>query len=216
MKGPHENLADHRAYLIRQLELAGVEVVTDQEVDAAFIAEKKPDAAIIAVGGKRDSLGLSETGGTKIVALSDFLTAEVGDTVAVVGSNAQAVDAALHLLAQGKQVTMITPDAMEQFDKGQSNWVKTFVKPMMTARGVRIWPHAQIVSVGDGVVTFTGETGVDLTIPCDTVIEAMDMLPDSEMAGKLSGIEAHAIGDCDKPWNIAEAIAAGNLVSRAL
>lgn len=216
VKGSHENLADLRSYLVRQVELAGVDVLTNQEADAAFIAEKKPDAVVIAVGGTRDSLGLTETSGTKVVSIGNFLTADIGETVTVVGSNAQAVDTALYLLAEGKQVTMITPDAMEQFDKGQSNWVKTFVKPMMMARGVRVWPHAKISSVGDGEVTFTGETGVDLTIPCDTVIEALDMLPNTDLADQLASFETHTVGDCAKPWNIAEAIAEANIAARAL
>jgi hypothetical protein len=32
----------------------------------------------------------------------------------------------------------------------------------------------------------------------------------------LDGIEAYAIGDCDTPWNIAEAITAGNLTARKI
>ena len=216
VKGPHENLGDLRSYLERQLEVAGVDVVTGTEVDASFIADQKPDAAIIAVGGLRDTLGLSETAGTKVIPLPDFLTAEIGDEVTIAGSNAQAVDAALYLMAQGKHVTMVTPDSMDQFDKGQSNWVKTFVKPMLLARGMRVWPHAEIVSVGDGEVTIAGETGAEITLSCDAVIEAMDMLPNPSLGEETSGIEVHVVGDAAKPWNIAEAIAAGNLAARAL
>ena len=216
VKGPHENLSDLRSYLARQLEVAGVDVVTGTEVDASFIADQKPDAAIIAVGGVRDTLELSETTGTKVIPLPDFLTAEIGSEVTIVGSNAQAVDAALYLMEQGKHVTMVTPDSMDQFDKGQSNWVKTFVKPMLLARGMRIWPHAEIVSVGDGEVTIAGETGAEITLSCDAVIEAMDMLPNPSLGEETSGIEVHVVGDAAKPWNIAEAIAAGNLAARAL
>lgn len=216
VKGPHENLGDLRSYLERQLEVAGVDVVAGTEVDASFIADQKPDAAIIAVGGLRDTLGLSETAGTKVIPLPDFLTAEIGDEVTIAGSNAQAVDAALYLMAQGKHVTMVTPDSMDQFDKGQSNWVKTFVKPMLLARGMRVWPHAEIVSVGDGEVTIAGETGAEITLSCDAVIEAMDMLPNPSLGEETSGIEVHVVGDAAKPWNIAEAIAAGNLAARAL
>ena len=216
VKGPHENLGDLRSYLERQLEVAGVDVVAGTEVDASFIADQKPDAAIIAVGGLRDTLGLSETAGTKVIPLPDFLTAEIGDEVTIAGSNAQAVDAALYLMAQGKHVTMVTPDSMDQFDKGQSNWVKTFVKPMLLARGMRVWPHAEIVSVGDGEVTIAGETGAEITLSCDAVIEAMDLLPNPSLGEETSGIEVHVVGDAAKPWNIAEAIAAGNLAARAL
>lgn len=216
VKGPHENLQDLRAYLARQLELAGVEVVTGREVDAAFVREQRPDAVVVAVGGTRDTLGLSPAEGTSIVSISDVLTADIGENVAIAGSNAQAVDVALRLMAEGKRVTMVTPDDMSQFGKGQSNWVRTFVKPILLARGMRVWPHARITSAGGGEVRFSGETGVELSVPCDTLVEALDMLPNTAFADGLSEIEAHSVGDCAKPWNIADAIATGNLAARFL
>lgn len=216
VKGPHENLQDLRAYLARQLELAGVEVVTGREVDAAFVREQRPDAVVVAVGGTRDTLGLSPAEGTSIVSISDVLTADIGENVVIAGSNAQAVDVALRLMAEGKRVTMVTPDDMSQFGKGQSNWVRTFVKPILLARGMRVWPHARITSAGGGEVRFSGETGVELSVPCDTLVEALDMLPNTAFADGLSEIEAHSVGDCAKPWNIADAIATGNLAARSL
>ena len=50
VKGPHENLIPLKTYLAKQLEVAGVNVVTDQEVDASFISEQAPDAVVLAVG----------------------------------------------------------------------------------------------------------------------------------------------------------------------
>ena len=49
-----------------------------------------------------------------------------------------------------------------------------------------------------------------------TVIEAMDMLPNTSLAEGLDGIEVYCVGDCAKPWNIAEAIASGNLTARKI
>ncbi|MGI6689126.1 MAG: twin-arginine translocation signal domain-containing protein [Christensenellales bacterium] len=62
-------------------------------------------------------------------------------------------------------------------------------------------------------IVIHGETGVDMEIACDTVIEAMDMLPNTELIEGL-GDKAIAVGDCNRPWNIAEAIAAGNIAAR--
>ena len=41
----------------------------------------------------------------------------------------------------------------------------------------------------------------------------MDMLPNTGLIEGL-GDKAVAVGDCNKPWNIAEAIAAGNIAAR--
>lgn len=214
VKGPHENLPDLIAYLSKQLELSGVSVVTGTEVDAALIESEAPDVVVLATGGLRDTLGLTETSGTKIVALNDVLTTELGENVTVVGANAQAIDTVMYLLAQGKHVSMVFSDPIGDVAKGHSNWVKTFEMPMIYARGTRMWPQAEITSVGEGTITIKGETGVDIVIECDSVIEAMDMLPDKSLLDALSGIETYAVGDCSEPWNIASAITEGNITAR--
>jgi thioredoxin reductase len=216
VKGPHENLETLRAYMAHQLELKGVTVVTGQEVDADFINQQAPDVGILAAGGKRDTLGLTATSGTSIVSIDDIMTAEIGEKVTVVGGSAQAVDITLYLLAQGKNVTMVSPEPIAKLEKGHSAWVKSFVKPMIFARGTRVWPNAEIISVGNGEITLHGETGVDTVIACDTIIEAMDMLPNTAILDGITGIEAYAVGDCSAPYNMAEAIAAGNLTARKI
>ena len=216
VKGPHENIADLKAYLEKQLELAGVTVVTGTEVTADTVASEAPDALVLACGGLRDTLGLEATAGTQVVPFDQFMFADLGENVTIVGSNAQAVDAALWLQARGKNVTMVTPDPLAIVDKGQSNWVKTFVMPMLYARGMRVWPNASLSAIGDGEVTISGDTGVGITIACDAVIEAMDMLPNKALLDGVSVAETYAVGDCDVPFNIADAIKTGNLVGRKL
>lgn len=103
-----------------QLDLAGVEVVTGKEVDAAFVREQKPDVVIVAVGGARQELGLSGTQATPVVPISEFLMNEPGENVVVCGFNAQAYDAAMYLLAHGKRVTIVANEPEEALGKGQS------------------------------------------------------------------------------------------------
>ena len=216
IKGPHENLDNLRKYLIRQLEVKGVNVVTGKEVDTAFIQSEAPDVVILAAGGKRDTLGLESTTGTNVVAMDDLMSAEIGQNVVIVGGNAQAVDTAMYLLAKGKNVQIVTPEDSTLLGKGHSNWVKTFEVPAITAKGARIWQNATVKSVGDGEVVIDGGYAVNQTIACDTVIEAMDMLPNKDVLDGLSGIETYAVGDCEHPFNIAEAINNANLVARYL
>ena len=216
IKGPHENLANLNTFLKKQLEVNGVEVVTGQAADADYIKAAAPDVVIAATGGVRDALGLESTAGTVVMPIEDVVRGVEGSEVVVVGGNAQAVDITLYLQAQGKHVTILSPEPADKLGKGQSSWVRTFTNPMIYARGTRVWQNSKVVSVGDGEVTFSCETGVDMTIPCDAVIEAMDMLPNQDILDGLDGIETYAIGDCDKPFNIAEAIGAGNMTARKL
>jgi 2,4-dienoyl-CoA reductase-like NADH-dependent reductase (Old Yellow Enzyme family)/thioredoxin reductase len=216
VKGPHENLESLRAYLERQLQLKGVTVVTNKEVDASFITAQAPDVVILATGGLRDTLGFKDTAGTKIMPIENVMSSDIGENVTIVGGNAQAIDSALYLMSQDKHVTIVSPDPIATLDKGQSNWVKTFVLPMLYSHGTRVWPKAKITSVGNGEITIKGETGVDMVVKCDTVIEAMDMLPNTNLLNGITGMETYAIGDCKEPWNMAEAITAGNLVARKI
>lgn len=215
VKGEHENLIPLKNYLAKELEVAGVNVVTDQEVDADFINEQKPDAVVLAVGGKRDTLGLTETEGTKIVSIDDFLTADIADDVVVVGSNAQAIDTVMHLLAQGKHVQVVTPSPATEIGAGHSFWVKTYTQPLIKALGTRFWPAASVVSVGDGTITIKADSGAEVELPCGTIVEALDSLPNTDLAQGVSA-EVFPVGDCNAPFNIGEAICSSNAAARQI
>lgn len=214
VKGPHENLGRLRSYLIRTAELAGVKLQFGTEVTKELIASEAPDAVILAVGGKRDSYGFASVGATKVISIDDVFGG-VGDNVVILGSNAQAVDTAIYLLSQGKKVTVLTPSAKADFERGHSVNMKEFVEPTFFANGGRLFPSATVTGVGDGFVAFTAESGLAYEYPCDTVIEALDMLPNTELIDDL-GIEAIAVGDCATPLNIANAIATGNVAARKI
>ncbi len=218
VKGPHENLIQLIAYLERQLELTGVRLVTGQTVDADFVAQEAPDAVIVATGGVRAETGLEATSGTRVLSIDDYPYTDAGTEVVVYGSNCQAADLAVHLVSAGKHVTIVTPDPIEDFEKGHSTNVQGFIKTGLNAHGTRIWPSATITAVGDGFVTVASESGVDGSVVCDTVIDARDMLPDTTLTDAIAGVVAqvYAVGDCNDPYNIAEAIAAGNLAARAI
>lgn len=216
IKGPHQNLEDYRDWSKHDLELKGVNIVCDQEVDAAFIKEQAPDVVILATGGKRDTLGMEGDEGTTVVSIDDVAHAEIGQNVTIIGSNAQATDVALYLLEQGKTISMITPDSQDQIAKGQSIWCKRFTVPMLYARGMKLWEKAEVVSFGGGSMTVKAATGTEVTYACDTVVEALDMLPNDEMLSELDGIDAHAVGDCSDPYNIQYAIRSGNYTARVI
>jgi 2,4-dienoyl-CoA reductase-like NADH-dependent reductase (Old Yellow Enzyme family) len=231
IKGPHENLSRLAAYFTKQQEVCGVNVVTGTEVDADFIKSEAPDVVILAIGGKRTSLGLSASGSTTVYDYEDFLGVDLGQKVVVWGGNCQAVDVAVYLAGEGHQVDIVAPDAypiaapfgappmtdpMMTFDKGHSVNMREFLLPALTATGCHIWTGSKIDSVGDGFIEITTDSGLKQKIVCDCVVDVSDMLPNKEMIEGLDGIEAYAIGDCDTPWNIAEAITAGNLTARKI
>lgn len=215
-KGGHERLGDLIDYLKHQQEVCGVEVHTETEVTADMVREKAPDAVIVAVGGTRDTR-LEETEAVKIVSVEGLANAETGENVVICGDGAQAIDCALFLLAQGKHVQIVSETEKELVDKEQSLWVRAFVVPHLQAQGVRMWHNVQIGSVVEGGLEITLSTGEDKTLECDSVLECYDMLPNSALFDELkSEFETIAVGDCNNPLNIAQAIREGNLAARSL
>ena len=92
--------------------------------------------------------------------------------------------------------------------------MKDYVGTTFYAVGGRFFPNATVTGVGDGFLSFTAESGLEYQYPCDTVIEALDMLPDTKL---IEGLEnAVAVGDCERPFNIAYAIATGNMAARKI
>ena len=218
IKGPHQNLADYVAWSEGDLGRKGVQVVTGQEIDAEFIKAQAPDAVVLAVGGKRGALEIAGDEKTNVVSIDDVVGAEIGQNVTIVGGNCQACDVALYLLAQGKQVTIVMGDDIEGLDKGQSIWCRKFAIPMLYARGTRVWSKAELASVADGKATVRRENASDVVYDCDTVISAMDMLPNKDLLEGLegSGLAVYEAGDCTDPWNIQYAVRTGNIVARTI
>jgi thioredoxin reductase len=216
IKGPHENLSALVTYLSKQQEVLGVNVVTGTEVDAELVKSESPDVVIVATGGIRGTLDLVGSGSTKVFSFSEAVGGELGENVTIVGSNCQAVDMCLYLLEQGKNVTIVTPDPAEIFEKGHSTYAREFTHTAITARGVHVWSSASLKAIGDGEITFISETGPEVTIACNAIVDMSDMLPDTSLLNELSGMNCIAVGDCNEPYNIERAILAGNLAARSI
>lgn len=215
VKGDHERFSDYFTYAAYQMEKLGVTVKLNTEVDADLVKEQKPDAVVVATGGLRES----KLAGDNVFSPEDaFGSAKLGQKVVILGSGAQAVDFAAYLLSQGKKVTMIHSGAAAAVDKEQSVQVRTYMMSYLKSAGVKIINNATVKSVGADGVTITTDVGVDKTIPCDSVVEFYDMVPNTGLAEELesAGFEVHTVGDAAEPYNIQRAVRTGNLCARSL
>lgn len=215
IKGPHERLDDLNAYLQKQLELNGVEVVTGQEADVALIADQGFDVAVVATGGARSPQFQGEPG---VVQMDDVASAEIGEKVVILGAGVQATDLTLWLLEQGKEVQLVHGGTVDDVDKEQSAWMRLYVLPYVYASGTRVWNGASVTGLAEGGVNIVTDGGVETFLACDTVIECQDMVPNTGLADELAsaGIETVTVGDCAVPYNIQQAIYTANTAARAL
>ena len=214
IKGPHEHLLQLRDYLVRQQELKGVKVITGKEVTVDLIKEENPDAVIVAVGGKRES----RFSGDNVISIDDIVSASIGDKVVILGANAQAIDIGQYLLAQGKDVQFVHEGTADDVDKEQSPWVRMYVRSHLYTHGARAWNQCTVNAVdSEGVHITMNRSGLTKDLPCDTVIEAWDMIPNTELMDEIAaaGFTVYAAG-CDAPSNIQTSIHAGYKVSRYL
>lgn len=215
-KGEHERLGDLVAYLSRQQEVTGVAVVTGTEVDAELIKSEKPDAVVVAVGGLRESK-LESSDATVVVPFEEVAGAELGDKVVICGAGAQATDLAFYLLSQGKKVQMVHSGPRTDISKEQSMWVRTYTRPELFSRGVKIWNLSKAVDVDDAGLNILDQQGTPVALECDSIVECYDMIPNTELFESIGkDVEVHAVGDCATPFNIADAILSGNLAARKI
>jgi 2,4-dienoyl-CoA reductase (NADPH2) len=67
-------------------------------------------------------------------------------------------------------------------------------------------------------LTITTRGGKKETIEADTIVTALPMRPNTDLLKELEGTapEVHAIGDCRDPRLVANAIADGSRIARAI
>ena len=218
IKGPHQNLADYIAWSEGDLGRRGVAIVTGQEVTADFVQGQAPDAVILALGGLREAPAVQGDDKSSVISVDDVMFAEIGQHVTILGGNCQACDVATYLLAQGKHVTIVMPDPINDLSKGQSIWCRKFSIPMLYAHGARVWEQAELLGVADGQATVKTAHGTDTVYACETVIDARDMVPNPALGEELraAGVEVYEVGDCSDPWNIQYAVRTGNIAARTI
>ena len=215
VKGDHERFDDYLVYIAQQLNKLGVTVNLRTKVDAAMVKELKPDAVVVAVGGVRESKFAGEN---VFLPEAAFGSKKLGENIVILGANVQAIDFATHLVNERKKVTIVHGEPVAEVDKGQGGWFRTYILPYLNSNGVKIWNEASVNAVGEAGVTITTSAGFERTIPCDSVIECYDMVPNTALAAEIeaAGIPVFTAGDCAEPYNIQKAVLAGNLAARKL
>lgn len=212
VKGEHEGLDRLVAYYERELEILGVNVVLGTEVDADLVASEAPDVVIWAVGAERVRSGMVGNETTNVIGIDEIVSADIADDVIVNGSNAQAIDVAMYLMAQGKNVKIVNSGPALRFGDGHSYWVKCYTQPMMKALGARFMSDTTILECCEGYVIAQSASGNEIQIPCGTVVDALDGMP-----VEAFGIDgAIVVGDAARPWNIEKAIVTGHQAGRSI
>lgn len=196
-----------------------VDIRLNTEATPKMLKTKGYDAVIVAIGGRPKIPGLPGVNGRNVLTSMDVYDhpERLGDSVILLGGGLQACEIALHLAANGKQVTIVGRREKLAPHEVINNSVFNPIPAMKKL--FRKFPNpVQIVTGCDcteifdggirGVMTATGEK---VTLESESVVLAagtegrqLEAIQFNDCAGFVS-----MAGDCREPKKIKQAVAAG-------
>ncbi len=233
-----EDLDSLLRYLETQVCKCGVEGRLGKEVNRTLIEEVKPDALVIATGGKHNIPNLPGINRKNVLTRQALhsrvkgylrffsprtlrrltgIWLPVGKRVVIMGGDVQGCQTAEFLVKRGRKVTIV-----ETGKEIGSHVLETLVRPQLlnwlAEKGVTMLTEVKFEEITDKGLTITAKDGKKQTIEADTIVTALPLLPDTALLKSLDSIvpEIHSIGDCREPALIADAIADGSRIGRII
>jgi len=225
-----EDLPAIIGYLKGQITKLGVKVKLGAEVTPSLINEMKPDVVLVATGGTPAVPQIPGIDGPNVVKNADLhkmlkffikffgpkylrmltkLWMPLGKRVVIIGGGINGCELAEFLVKRGRKVTIV--DEAEELGEGMIKHLKHQLFFWFRKKGVVMMAGVKPVAVtAKGLTVFTKQ-GYKQTIEADSVVPAIPMRPNTELFESLKGKvpEVYAIGDCNNPKLIADAVADG-------
>jgi 2,4-dienoyl-CoA reductase (NADPH2) len=225
-----EDLPGMVRYLEIQLERLGVRTELGKEVDGALIEEIKPDVVIVATGGTLTIPEITGINAKNVLTTPDlhrrvrpflrlfgprtlgWLTKfwlPIGKTVIVIGSGLHGCEIAEFLIKRGRKVTIV--DTAETIGEGMLDFrLGLFLDWYDKKGGVMITGIKEIDITEEGLA-ITTQDGEKKTLQADSILATSPLKPNTGLLKSLEGkaSEIYAIGDCQEPRMIVDAIADG-------
>lgn len=194
--------ADVLRWLTTQIDKLGVEVRLGTPVDADLVRSTGADVVIAALGGawrRPDVPGIDLPHVHTVDDLDAWLVDGAplaGERVVVIGGGRAGCGLADVASQQGKQVTVIEASGVFASQVGMvARWRLVHE---LQQRGVELVAKATVARVDAAGVTVTVD-GAERTFAADVVLVAsrIDARPDAVDALRATGVEVHAVGDCN-------------------
>ncbi len=232
-----EDLPAMVRYFEGQLKKLGVNVVFGKDADVSAVQDLKPDVIIVATGGVAVIPDIPGINNRKVVSnaklhkslktymkifgreLLSRLTKiwmPVGKKVVIIGGGIHGLELAEFLIKRGRNVTVV-----ESSDKLGEGMVDVFLLHLtlwFERKGVVTMTGVKYEEITDKGLTITTKEGEKKTLEADTIVPALPLGPNMELAKMLEGKapEVYAIGDCKDPLLIADAIGTASRLVRFL
>jgi len=198
-------------YLLRQVEKAGVEVVLGEPVSAALVEEMRPDAVIVATGGRPRIPNIPGIDAQHVVTAHDVLAgkAAVGQKVLIAGGGMVGCETADFLAEYGRDITIV--EMLPELARDVPAGPRELLLQRLERERVRTITSATIKKILDDGVVLDRHGEVETMGAVDTIVLALGVTPVTELADELRETisELYVIGDAKAPARASEAIAAG-------
>ena len=223
-------------YLDRQMTKAGVNVRLNTEVTPALIAQLKPDVVILAAGGIDSTMDVPGVNGKNVVTgaklhgqlkfYSRFFGPKtlarltkvwmpIGKSVVVIGGTIHGCELAEFLIKRGRKVTIVHSGT--EIGEGMTGDDQFQFLRWIAEKDAVIYTGATIGEITEkGVTIKIG--GKEQTLSADTIAFALPLQFNPALQQQLAGkfTEIYAIGDCNEPHLIADAIAGGSRIGHSI
>jgi 2,4-dienoyl-CoA reductase (NADPH2) len=235
-----EDLPQMIGYYERQLKRLGVKTKVGTKADAARIEALDPDTVIVATGGVlvapkvaadvkggrapkiltapalhrqvKPILGLT---GPRMLDRLTRIWLPVGKRVVIIGGGFHGCEIAEFLVKRGRKVTILEESGV--IGKGVLDFRLGLLMDWFARKGVTLVANAKGITLTGKGVSYADAGGAHV-VEADTVIPTAPVQPDASLAEALKGAvpEVYAIGDCNEPNMIVDAVGAGWRVAKEI
>jgi len=184
-------------YYLTMCKKYGVQFKLGVDVDAAFIAQEKPDVVIVATGSAQRTPQVKGADSVEMLHAADVLEGrkKVGHKVLVIGGGMIGTETADYLSEYGHDITVLGRNPILAKDLAYNN--RHFLIERLKENGVKTYTGAAVTEISPEGVTFTRNNVTERLTGFDTIISAWGLTPNGGLADQIRGTvpEVHVIGD---------------------
>ena len=234
-----EDILSYLEYLRNQLDVLGVNVQLGRAAGPADLATARPDAVIVATGGKYqmpDVPGISRSivtsagdlarmakqplrfVGPRVTRAATKLYLPFGKRVIVIGARIEGVETAEFLIKRGRAVTIV--DTADSFGLGMPERLLMRLRVWLQERETPIHLGVRLEEVTDDGLHLVTSDGRRRFLEADDIVVALPQVPDTTLADAIATTapDVRHIGPppTGEPWLIVDAVAAGFRVAKSV
>lgn len=206
---PHKKTLEKTVrWLAQELEIEGVDIRLNSEVNVKHIEEQKPDIVILATGARPISFYNSLTSNNILTAWQVLSGIETGKRVIVIGGGMVGVETAEFLTQKGCEVKIV--EMRKELATDMEGTTRALLIERLKASTISIMLETRVEEIYDGKVLVTQGDQKEW-LEGDTIVLAMGSVPNNSLLSDLKGRVPRliSVGDCVTPRRMKEAIHEG-------